>query len=109
MVFDRSGNDPAFTPRHILNIWSTKEFETGLGFGGSVRYIGRQYIDEDNVFQIDPAIIVDAIVYYKWDLFKFSINLKNLNNEQYEIRGFNNSSVIPAAGRAVYGNIDFSL
>ena len=74
-----------------------------------MRYIGRQYIDEDNVFQIDPAIIVDAIVYYKWDLFKFSINLKNLNNEQYEIRGFNNSSVIPAAGRAVYGNIDFSL
>jgi outer membrane receptor protein involved in Fe transport len=109
MVFDRSGNDPAFTPRHILNIWTTKELRNGLGFGGDVRYVSSQFIDEDNVFQIDEAFIVDAIVYFKWNLFKFSINLKNINNEQYEVRGFNNSSVVPAAPRSIYGNVDITL
>ncbi len=109
MVFDRSGHDPAFTPRHILNIWTTREFKNGLGLGGGVRYVSSQFIDEDNVFQIDEAFIVDAILYFKWNPFKFSINLKNINNEQYEVRGFNNSSVVPAAPRSIYGNVDFSL
>lgn len=109
MVFDRSGNDPAFTPEHILNVWTTKEFRNGLGLGGGVRYISSQYIDEDNVFQIDPALIFDAIVYFKWHRFKFSINLKNISNEEYEVRGFNNSSVVPAASRSIYGNVDLSI
>jgi TonB-dependent siderophore receptor len=109
MVFDRSGNDPAFTPKHILNIWTTKELSNGLGFGGGVRYLSDQYIDEDNVFKINAATVFDALIYYKFSRFNVSLNMKNLTSEKYEIRGFGNSSVVPAAPRSIFGKIDFSL
>ncbi|MCK5086505.1 MAG: TonB-dependent receptor [Melioribacteraceae bacterium] len=109
MVFDRTGNNPAFTPEHILNIWTTKGYENRLGIGGGLRYLSEQFINVDNDFNLDEALIFDAIVYYKWNQFKFSVNVKNLTDEKYEMRGFGGTSVIPAAPRSVYGKINFNL
>ncbi|MFC2084099.1 TonB-dependent receptor [Bacteroidota bacterium] len=109
MVFDRTGNKPAFTPNHILNVWSTKEFENGLGIGGGLRYLSEQFINVDNAFKLGEALIFDAIVYYKWKQFKFSLNIKNLTNEEYEMRGFGGTSVIPADPRAIYGKVGLYL
>lgn len=108
-VFDRKGNRPAFTPEHLLNIWATKEFSNGIGIGGGLRYIDNQFIHVNNDFELDSALILDAIVYYKWNQFKFSFNIKNITDEEYEMRGFGASSVIPAAPRAIYGKINFTL
>ena len=109
MVFDRSGNNPAFTPTHILNIWTTKELKNGLGFGGGVRYLSDQFIDEDNVFRINDTLVYNAIIFFKLQKFKFSINIRNITNEEYEVRGFGATSVIPAAPRSIFGKIVYSL
>lgn len=109
MVLDRSGNSPAFAPEHILNIWTTKEFENGLGIGAGLRYLSEQFISVDNVFSLDAALTFDAIVYYKWNQFKFSFNVKNLTDEEYEMRGFGGTAVIPAPPRSIFGRIGFNL
>ncbi len=101
MVFDRTGNNPAFIPEHILNIWTTKEFENGMGIGGGLRYLSEQFIHVDNAFNLDEALIFDAILYYKWKWLKFTLNVKNLTDEKYEMRGFGGTSVIPANPRSV--------
>ena len=109
IILDRSGNRPAFTPKHILNIWSTRELVGGLGIGAGFRYLSEQFISSDNIFELDEAIIFDAILYYKWNRFKVSLNLKNITDEKYEMRGFSATSVIPANPRSIYGTIGLAL
>ena len=109
IVLDRTGNRPAFTPKHILNFWSTKELYYGLGIGAGMRYLSEQFINADNVFELDAALIFDAIVYFKWNRFKVSLNFKNISDEDYEMRGFGATSVIPANPRSIYGSIRLAL
>lgn len=96
IVVDRAGNAPAFAPEHLANLWATQRFPNGLGFGGGVRYIDEQFISEDNSFAIDRALIVDGTVFYDFGPWRAKLNLSNLTDEEYEIRGFGSSSVIPA-------------
>jgi TonB-dependent siderophore receptor len=106
--FDRSGNRTAFAPRHIMNLWVLKDF-SGFGVGGGPRYVSDQFISEDNSFAIDGYLTWDAVVYYDWSQWRFSVNFKNLSDKDYEMRGFGSSSVIPADPFAVYGGIEFKL
>lgn len=108
-IADRNGNTPAFVPDHILNFWATKEYGNGLGFGGGLRFVSSQYIDEDNAFQIDDYLTFDATIFYSLTPWRWSINVKNITDRDYETRGFNQFSVTPARPRAVYAAIDFAL
>jgi len=106
---DRSGNAPAFAPKHILNFWTNKEFKNGLGIGGGARYISSQFIDEDNAFEIDDYVTIDGMMYYTIGNWRWSVNLKNLTDTEYETRGFGSASVIPGSPFAVYGAVEFKL
>jgi iron complex outermembrane receptor protein len=107
MVVDRSGNKPEFSPEHIFNFWTTVEITNGLGVGGGIRYLSKQYININNVYRMDEALIVDFIAYYKLDWLKVSVNVKNITDKIYELRGFGATSVIPADPRAVFGKLNF--
>ena len=106
---DRSGNTPAFAPKHILNLWTNTEFKNGLGIGAGARYISSQFIDEDNAFKIDEAFTLDGMIYYSLGNWRWSINLKNITDTEYETRGFGAASVIPAPPFTVYGAVEFRL
>lgn len=109
LLLDHSGNTPVFAPKHILNFWTTKEYPIGVGFGAGFRYVSSQFIDEDNAFKIDGALTFDASLYYRFRNWRWSINVKNITDREYETRGFGSTSVTPANPRAVYGAIDVSL
>ena len=106
---DRSGNTPAFAPKHILNVWTNKEFNQRLGVGVGGRYLSEQFIDEDNQFKIDGIFLVDAMLYYNIGQWRWSINAKNLTDTKYETRGFGSTSVIPGNPFAIYGGVEFRL
>ena len=108
-VFDRSGNAPAFAPKHIFNCWLSKEFTNGLGIGAGARYVGSQFIAEDNAYQIDGALTFDASVHYTYGNWRWSAHLKNLTNHEYETRGFGSTSVIPAEPFTAYSTLEFRL
>ena len=107
VVFDRSGNTAPFAPRHIFNLWTMGELESGLGLGGGARYVSRQSIAPDNAFEIDGYFTLDATVSYRVSSWKLSLNFKNLTDTSFETRGFGNASVIPADPFAVYASIQF--
>jgi len=106
---DRSGNTPAFVPRNLANLWVGKSFRGGLGVAGGARYIGQQYVSEDNQAEIDSAIVFDATVYYDFPKTRLSVSFKNLLNEDYEVRGFGSASVLPAQPFSVYAGIQYRM
>ena len=109
MTFDRSGNDPAFAPENLANLWVSKRFGGGWGVGGGARYIDSQFIGEDNAFAVDSAFLLDACVFYRRDNWRVNLHLKNVTDEEYFTRGFGSDSVIPAAPFAAYATIGFDL
>jgi iron complex outermembrane receptor protein len=109
---DRSGNVPAFAPKHILNVWTNKTFDNRLGLGVGGRYLSEQFIDEDNAYKIDDIFTLDAMLYYQIGNWRWSLNAKNLTDTEYETRGFSlfySASVLPGNPRAIYGQIEFKL
>ncbi|MDZ7359938.1 MAG: TonB-dependent receptor [candidate division KSB1 bacterium] len=109
---DRSGNVPAFAPKHILNVWTNKTFGNRFGVGLGGRYLSEQFIDEDNAYKIDGFFTLDAMLYYQIGNWRWSLNAKNLTDTEYETRGFSlfySASVLPGNPRAIYGQIEFRL
>lgn len=95
LVADRSGNTPAFAPRHLANAWLMRRAGAfTLGLGG--RYVGRQFIAEDNAYAIDDYVTLDAMAGYRRGRFNLAVNAKNLTDRVYETRAFGNASVLPA-------------
>ncbi len=106
-TLDRSGNDPAFAPEHLARLWVSQELGSGFGVAGGARYIGEQFVAEDNAFALDDALTLDAAVSWDRGPQRFSLNFKNITDEEYETRGFGASSVIPADGFSVVGSVGF--
>ena len=104
---DRSGNTPAFVPKNLANLWVSYGFRNGIGVGGGARYIGSQYIAEDNAFEIDSTLVLDALIYYDIKAWRLQLNLRNLTDQEYEIRGFGAQSVIPADPFAAYASFQY--
>jgi TonB-dependent siderophore receptor len=95
-VIDRSGNTPAFAPRHLASLWVSQSLPAGFGVAGGGHYVSEQFIAEDNAFAIEPYVVYDAAVTWTKDAWDLSLNLKNVGGREYETRGFGSSSVIPA-------------
>ncbi len=108
-VLDRSGNRPAFSPRHLLNIWTDVEFGNDVGIGGGMRYVGPQFVSEENLSKVNGVVTFDAMFTYNPVHWGWRLSFKNLTNQKYETRGFGSFSVIPATPFAVYGSIALRL
>jgi iron complex outermembrane receptor protein len=108
-IADRTGNDPAFAPKHILNLWVIRDLTSKIKVGGGPRYVSSQFISEDNAFQIDGYATLDAYVAYEIESWRISLNVKNLTDTKYFTRGFSSTSVIPANPFSIYLGVDFKL
>jgi len=108
-VEDLSGNTLAFAPRHLLSLWTVKEFRGGLGVAAGARYVSRQFAAESNEVAIDGYATVDAMVSYRRKGLRASLNFKNLTDTEYFTRGFGSSSVLPADPFAVYARLELRL
>ena len=108
-VFDRSGNTPPFVPKHLLNVWVSKEWGSGFGLAAGVRAVSEQFVGEDNRYTIDGYAVLDAAASYKRGRARFAVNLKNITGTEYATRGFGGVSAIPARPFEVLGRIDLRL
>lgn len=109
VVFDRSGNKAAFAPDHILNLWVLHDVTDRIKIGAGPRYVSSQFIAEDNAFEIDGYLTLDAYAAYQRENWRIRVNLKNLTDTDYLTRGFGSTSVIPADPIAVSFGVDFRL
>jgi TonB-dependent siderophore receptor len=109
VTLDRSGNTPAFAPDHVMNLWLSKDLTSRFGIGGGARYVSSQFIAEDNGFAIDGVLTFDATAFYRLGDFQLRVNLKNLTDREYYMRGFGSSSVIPAPPFTAYFGFDYRM
>ena len=108
-IVDHSGNVPAYAPEHLASLWLSKRFDSGFGVSGGARYVGEQFIDEDNLFTIDDYTVLDALLTYERDRWGARLHLRNLTDQEYEGRGFGSVSVLPADGFNWMGGFHFNL
>ena len=107
VVLDRSGNKAAFAPDHLASFWLGKNLLQNLTLGGGLRYVGEQYIAEDNATFLDEYLLVDFMAAYQIRQWRLSLQLRNITDEEYETRGFGTSSVIPGQPFTALLGIDF--
>jgi iron complex outermembrane receptor protein len=106
---DRSGNAPAFAPRHLANLWLMKRLPAGFGLAAGARYVGGQFIAEDNAFELDDYLLLDAALSYSRGAATVRVNFKNVSDRDYFTRGFGSASVIPGDPFAVYGSLELGF
>ena len=94
-VFDRSGNRPAFAPEHLANLWVSRRLPGGWSLGGGGRFVGEQFIAEDNATRLGSYALLNASAGRTFGAWRVSLHLDNLTDEEYETRGFGGASVIP--------------
>ena len=108
-IVDFSGNTPAYSPEHLASLWVSQRWPNGFGLSGGIRYVGEQFIDEDNVFEIEDYSLFDALLSYDKDRWGARIHLRNLTDEEYAGRGFGSVSILPADGFNVMGGVHLNL
>ncbi len=94
-VFDRSGNRPAFAPEQLAGFWLSRRFAGGWHVGGGGRWVGEQFIAEDNATELGSYLLLDLSAGRTAGAWRWSLHLENLTDEEYETRGFGAASVIP--------------
>jgi catecholate siderophore receptor len=109
VTFDHSGNDPAFAPKHIFNFWLSHDFASHWGIGGGGRYVSDQFIAEDNALSLDGVLTFDAMVFYEIGVTRLRLNVKNLTDREYFLRGFGGVSVIPAPPISAFFSVDVRM
>jgi len=108
-VFDRSGNTAAFAPRHLATLWVSKRWRNGLGIAAGARALSDQFVGEDNRYRIDGYATLDAAFSYETGRARFSLNLKNLTDTEYQTRGFGGASAIPARPFEALARVEVTL
>ena len=95
VVLDRTGNVPAFAPRHIASFWGTTPLGHGFSLGAGLRYVSEQFVAPDNRNVIDGYALCEAAVFYTRGLARVGVHLRNLTGTEYATRGFGSDSAIP--------------
>ena len=108
-LLDYSGNTPTFAPEQLASLWLSKRFENGFGFGVGSRYVGSQWVDNANSFEIDDALFFDAALFYAWQKLQLNLAVENIGDEETFTRAFTQQSVVPAAGTTVKGGLRFVM
>src|SRR5262245_38560653 len=95
VVLDRSGNVPAFVPRHIASVWVTTELGAGFTVAAGVRCLSEQFVSADNRNTIPTYGLLDAAVFYTRARARLGLHFRNLTGADYATRGFGSDSAIP--------------
>ena len=109
LIVDHSGNTPPFTPEHLMSFWVSKTLPRGWGIGAGGRYLSEHFTAEDNVFELDDYLLLDAAIFYTRGPWRLHLNLRNLTDEEYFTRAARGNSVIPRPGLAAYGGFRYTF
>jgi TonB-dependent siderophore receptor len=108
-VLDRSGNVPAFAPRHIGSLWATAPLAYGLSLGAGLRCVSDQYVSADNRNSIDTYAVADAALLYTRGRARVGVHFRNLTSTEYATRGFGSESAIPGRPFEVMGRVELGF
>jgi len=83
---ENRGNQLESVPYHLASMWGVWEFDQpylkGWSVGAGVRYIGESR-DSTNTIKVPDVALVDAMIAYEEEDWRWSINAKNLEDKEY--------------------------
>ncbi|KMO23001.1 TonB-dependent receptor, partial [Methylobacterium indicum] len=97
-------------PRHsgsLLAVYEAQEGPwKGFGIGGGARAVGERAGDANGgAFRLPGYIAVDALAYYKWENFRFGLNVENVFDTTYYASSLNVFRVFPGTPRRFTGTL----
>ncbi|MFC4626293.1 TonB-dependent receptor [Daeguia caeni] len=105
------GNDAPGVPNHNVSLWTAYEFPEianlpgNITVGGGIQYASKYWSDSANTARMPENFSLDAMVAYKKDNFRVSLNAYNLTDHLNYSSSFNNSRAVPMSGRTFMLNI----
>ncbi|KMO30214.1 TonB-dependent siderophore receptor [Methylobacterium aquaticum] len=97
-------------PRHSGSLLAVHEAQDGpwkgFGIGGGVRAVGERAGDAaGSGFRLPGYIAVDALAYYRWENFRFGLNVENVFDTTYYESSLSALRVFPGAPRRFTGTL----
>jgi len=108
-LLDFSGNVPPFVPGHLMNIWFFNYFTNGLGIGFGTTYTGGQYIHADNNFLLPGYFLFNAALIFRFERGGWKINVNNITDQQYYVRGLGPYTLIPAPPITIFISLYYNI
>ena len=62
-----------------------RRFANGAGIGIGGRYLAEQFIAEDNAFELDSTLTLNAALFYELKDWSLGLHFDNLTDEEYRI------------------------
>lgn len=109
-------NTPYVTPDQMANLWGHYQFDYGLSAGAGVRYIGKQWADNENTRRVPSVTLVDAMV--KADLGAWNsalkgafvqVNANNLTGRDYVAGCYGTGYCYWGAERSVTATVGYDF
>lgn len=105
------GNDAPGVPDHNISFWTAYEFPEMANFpgrftvGGGFQYATKYWADSGNTARMPENFSLDAMVSYKKDNLRVSLNAYNLTDHLNYSSSFNAVRAVPLSGRTFMFNI----
>jgi len=105
------GKAPTGVPEHTASLWADYTLQTGslkgFGFNGGVRYLGKQYGDASNSFQVPSTTLFDAGIHYEIEGYLLALNATNLADERWVATCSGSNACYYGQGRTVVATVKY--
>lgn len=107
------GNKLRFAPTHSANLWVSYEIQKntfdGLGVGIGMNYVGENYTNSENTFELPAYTTLDGTIYYQAKRVKIGVNVNNITNQLYYTDAIYSNQFYPGQGRNFKISLGFKL
>jgi outer membrane receptor protein involved in Fe transport len=108
-AMDYSDHDLPWQPRHKTTLELRYAHDSGFGCSLTSRWVGDQWLDNENSYEQEAFNLVDAKLSYAQELFEGSLSIRNLFDTDYVASGENwgdgDVYLAPGDPLTVYGEV----
>ncbi|VVA46553.1 Ferrichrome-iron receptor precursor [Serratia ficaria] len=115
-VDGNDGNTPYLAPNQMASVWGQYDAGYGLNVGAGVRYIGKQWADNENTLRIPSVTLVDASVRMNLDRVNSALkgayvqlNVNNLTDRKYVAACYGTGYCYWGAERSVVASVGYDF
>ncbi|CAM1343185.1 TonB-dependent siderophore receptor [Tenacibaculum amylolyticum] len=107
------GNQLRFAPKNSAHFWVNYDFQTptlkGLGIGLGGNYVGSNYTNSANTFELPAYTTLDGTIYYQAKKIRVGFNLNNITDELYFTDAIYGNQFFVGQGRNYKVNISYTF
>lgn len=115
-VDGNDGHTPYVTPNQIASLWGNYKFDYGISAGAGVRYIGKQWADNENTTRLPSATLLDASVRADLGVWNnklkgawVQVNANNLTDRDYVAACYGTGNCYWGAERSVVATVGYDF